>query len=223
VTTTSPRFSRAVATATFAIVAAGLVWRLARYLASWPLWGDEAYIAVSLITRDFAGLTRPLEYYQIAPPGFLWTELGVIRLLGASEQALRLVPFVCGIASLLLFWKLAAKTLDRRSTLMAVAFFSVSFYPIRHSNEVKPYAIDLWLALVVTYLALSVMKRPESQRVWAALILVSTIGVWTSYPLILVSGGVGVVLAWRVRVRGLASWPKATPLLRDRRPLPRRS
>ena len=60
----------------------GLAWRVARYAACPPLWGDEAFIAVSLLTRDFAGLLRPLEYYQIAPVGFLWAELAVVRALG---------------------------------------------------------------------------------------------------------------------------------------------
>ncbi len=188
---------RAFAIATYAIVAAGLLWRVARYLANWPLWGDEAYIAVSLLTRDFAGLTRPLEYYQIAPPGFLWAELAVIRWLGASELALRLVPFLCGIASLFLFWRLAAKTLDRRSALLAIAFFAVSFYPIRHANEVKPYSLDLFLALVMTSLALVAWKRPDSIGVWASMTIVSVVGVWISYPLILVSGGLGAVLVGR--------------------------
>ena len=204
--------SRTYRLATFAIIGAGLIWRVARYLANWPLWGDEAYIAVSLLTRDFAGLTRPLEYYQIAPPGFLWAELASIRVLGASELTLRLVPFLCGIGSLLLFWRLAEKTLGKRPALMAIALFSASFYPIRHANEVKPYSSDLFLSLVMTLLALAAWDRPASKRVWAALALVSAIGVWVSYPLILVSGGLGIVLGWKVMAgrageRTLVAWP----------------
>ena len=110
---TEPRVRRRLdaATLTASIVAVGLAWRLVRYLADWPLWGDEAFLAVSVMTRDFLGLTKPLEYHQIAPVGFLWIELAVIRLLGASEWALRLVPFLAGVGSLLLFWRLATRTL----------------------------------------------------------------------------------------------------------------
>jgi hypothetical protein len=198
---------RAIALATYAVVGAGVLWRVARYLANWPLWGDEAYIAVSLLTRDFLGLTKPLEYYQIAPPGFLWAELVSIRSFGASELALRLLPFACGIASLFLFCRLASTVLDRRSALMAIAFFAVSFYPVRHANEVKPYSSDLLLALVIIDLAVLAWNRPDSKRMWGLMTLVSAVGVWVSYPLILVSTGVGVVLgvrAWLRRSRSFA-------------------
>jgi 4-amino-4-deoxy-L-arabinose transferase-like glycosyltransferase len=197
---------RAIALATYAVVGAGVLWRVARYLANWPLWGDEAYIAVSLLTRDFLGLTKPLEYYQIAPPGFLWAELVSIRSFGASELALRLLPFACGIASLFLFCRLASTVLDRRSALMAIAFFAVSFYPVRHANEVKPYSSDLLLALVIIDLAVLAWNRPDSKRMWGLMTLVSAVGVWVSYPLILVSTGIGVVLGVRAWLRRSRSW-----------------
>ena len=93
------------------MIALGIVWRVARYGACPPMWGDEAFIAVNLLTRDFAGLLKPLEYYQIAPMGFLWAELAVIRVLGASEWAVRLIPFLSGLASLGLFALRASRVL----------------------------------------------------------------------------------------------------------------
>ena len=60
-----------IAQATLATVVIGLVWRLVRYSLAFPLWGDEAFLAVNFLTRDLAGLARPLEFDQIAPPGFL--------------------------------------------------------------------------------------------------------------------------------------------------------
>ncbi len=185
--------------ATLIVAVAGLIWRVARYLANWPLWGDEAFIAVSVITRGFHGLTQPLEYYQIAPPGFLWIERLAVSLMGASELVLRLQPFLCGVASLWLFYRFATRTIDRRSALMAVAMFAASFYPIRHANEVKPYAGDLLLAQAITMLGWAILKRPERWTTWGALTVVSVIGVWISYPLIFVSSGLGIFLAWRVR------------------------
>ncbi len=188
-----------MAVATLAVVGAGVLFRAVRFAANWPLWGDEAFLAVSLITRDFAGLARPLEYFQIAPVGFLWVERAVIGLLGAGEWALRLVPFVAGLASLGLFWRFAGENLDRRAALMAVALFAASFYPIRHSTEVKPYATDLLLSLALTCLAHLAWRRPDSSRAWLALTAVSALGVWASYPLIFVAGGVGLTLAVRIR------------------------
>jgi hypothetical protein len=189
---------RALAIATLAVVAAGALFRLVRFAANWPLWGDEAFVAVNLITRDFAGLTRPLDYFQITPVGFLWAERAVVGLLGASERALRLVPFLAGLASLGLFWRFARESLDRRAAAMAVAFFAASFFPIRHSTEVKPYATDLLLALALTMLARSAWRHPERPGTWLALTVHVVLGVWASYPLIFVAAGLGLALGVRV-------------------------
>ena len=181
-----------------AFVVLGVVWRVARYAACPPLWGDEAFLAVNLLVRDFAGLLRPLEYYQIAPIGFLWAELAVVRAFGASEWALRLIPFLSGLASLGLFARFAGKTVDRRSALLAVGIFAASFYPVRHATEVKPYATDLLLSLLTTGLAWSAWFDRDSARRWLALAGVVAVGVWFSYPLVFVAAGVGSVLAVRV-------------------------
>ncbi len=187
-----------------ASIGLGLAWRVARYAACPPLWGDEAFIAANLLTRDFAGLLRPLDYYQIAPVGFLWAELAAIRGLGASEWALRLPAFLAGLASLGLFAGLAGRMVDRRSALMAVAIFAASFYPVRHATEVKPYATDLFLSMATTALAWSIARRGESPGRWLAMTGVVAVGVWFSYPLIFVAGGVGLFLAGQISRR--PSW-----------------
>jgi hypothetical protein len=87
-----------LAQATLIVVIAGLLWRTVRYALAFPLWGDEAYVAINLLTRDLTGLAQPLEYFQIAPPGFLWAEWLAVHTLGTSERALRLVPYLAGVA-----------------------------------------------------------------------------------------------------------------------------
>ena len=120
--------------------------------AAFPLWGDEAFVALTLIMRDFAGLSRPPEFFQIVPPGFLWAEWLVVRVLGSGERSLRLIPYLAGVVSLLLFWRFCRRVTTRRTVLVAVAIFAASFYPVRHATEVKPYAIDLLISLALTYL-----------------------------------------------------------------------
>jgi hypothetical protein len=198
---------RALTIAAVAVVAAGVVFRVARYASNWPLWGDEAFVAVNLITRGFASLARPLDYFQITPVGFLWAERAVVAVLGAGEWALRLVPFLAGLASLWMFWRFAEGTLGRRAAVMAVALFAASFYPIRHSTEVKPYATDLLIALAMTMLAHRAWSRPEG-RAWWWLTLVSALGVWASYPLIFVASGIGAALGVQVaRLRSRRAIP----------------
>src|SRR5947208_1090679 len=70
----------------------GVAQRLLRYLLRFPIWGDEAFICLNLMDRDYVGLTQPLRFDQVAPVLFLWGEAVVSRLLGGSELALRLLP-----------------------------------------------------------------------------------------------------------------------------------
>lgn len=192
---------RAISRSMVVLVGLGVVWRIARFAANPPFWGDEAFLAVNVLIRDFAGLLRPLEYYQIAPVGFLWGELAIVRALGTSEWAFRLIPFLSGLASLGLFLRFASRTLDRRSALIAVGIFAAAFYPVRHATEAKPYATDLLFSLMTTSLAWSTWLDLESPRRWLALVLLVVVGVWCSYPLVFVAAGVGFVLAVGVGIR----------------------
>lgn len=191
------------------VLFAGFLWRLARYFLNLPIWGDEAMLAISLLTRDFSGMVHPLEYGQIAPVGFMWAELAVVRLLGISEWSLRMMPFAASLLSLLIFWRFAFEILDRRSALLATAIFASAYYVVRHGAEIKPYSTDLFVALVLTYLGWRLFRRPDSTIRWAALILAGTVSVWVSYPAAFVAGGVGLLLTYLVyhnRSRKAAAW-----------------
>ena len=181
------------------VVALGLALRAATYAMGYPIWGDEASVVMSLVTRDFAGLVRPpLEYAQQAPLGYMWVELATVKCLGYSEWALRLPAFACGLVSLVAFWRFASRLVDRRSMLLAVAILAASYYPVRHAAEVKPYAGDLLVSLVLTWLAWSVSRRLDSPGRWALLTLAAALAVWLSFPSAFVIGGLGVYLGWAI-------------------------
>ena len=65
-----------------------------------------------------------------------------MTLLGPSEFALRLFPFLCGLASLLLFWRLAVRVLDGYAVPVAVGLFSIGVPLVNYSAEVKQYGVD---------------------------------------------------------------------------------
>src|SRR5262245_27189531 len=131
------------------LLALGMASRLVRYLLQFPIWGDEAFVCLNLMDRDYVGLTRTLRFDQVAPLLFLWGEAVVYRLLGGSELALRLLPLLAGVGSLLLFGRLAFAALRPSAALLAIGILAVSYYPVRHSCEVKPYAFDLFLSLLL--------------------------------------------------------------------------
>jgi hypothetical protein len=176
-------------------VVAGLVWRVARYAVVFPMWGDEAFVAVNVLLRDLGGMTRPLEHGVVAPVGFLWTEVLARSVLGPGEAALRLVPFLAGIASLLLFARLARERLSPATAAVATALLAASYYPVRHAAEVKPYALDLLLAVPVIGLAWRILEDGPTARRWGALCAVAAVGAWFSWTTAFVAGGAWLALA----------------------------
>lgn len=171
---------------------------MVRYLLAFPLWGDESFVAVNFIKRDYMGMIQPLVYGQIVPLLFMWAELAVVREWGLGELALRAVPFAAGIVSLLLFWRLAARVLRPSAAMLAVGIFAASVYPIRHAAEVKPYATDLLVSLILTMLTLHVLSRPRSIVAWSALAIGLAISVWASYPAVFVGATIITLLGYRV-------------------------
>jgi hypothetical protein len=183
-----------ISRATWAFVGLGLLLRLVRYLVVYPIWHDEAFVAVNFLNRGYLDLLRPLDYYQVCPLLFLWIELTAVRILGFSESALRLFPAICGLASVLLFRHLAARLLRGIPLLLAVGVFATAFYPIRHGAEVKPYASDLLASLILLALAVEWLRRPEQSRWWWALSLVVPPLLALSYPSVFVAAGLVLVL-----------------------------
>ena len=200
-----------------AAVICNVLWRLVRYGLNFPVWGDEAMLAVNICDRDWMGVTRTLDYNQTAPIGFLWAEQWLAALLGQSLYALRLLPLISGICSTLLFVRLAVTWLPRRSAMLAIAVFCASYYPVRHSTEIKPYASDLFLCLCLTILGLALHRNMDRMRCWLAFALLSSISIWCSYPAVFVAGGILLSLLPNTvthrSMRRMVAWSLAVSLL----------
>jgi Dolichyl-phosphate-mannose-protein mannosyltransferase len=188
-----------------AFVALGVVLRVGHYLSNYPLWGDEAFLAISFLRRGYLDLLLPLEYGQICPILFLWAELTAVKLFGFSEMSLRLCPLICGVGSVFLFRHVAGRVLNGPAVLMAVAIFAVSIHPIRHSADVKPYASDLLVALGLLALAIEWCVSPQRTGWLWLLVGFAPFALAASYPAVFVAGGSALALAasvWRTRRRG---------------------
>ncbi len=169
-----------------------------------PIWGDEAFVAVNFFMRDYADMVDPLIYGQIVPLGFMWASLAITQALGYSDWALRLLPFAAGLAAVPLFWRFATTVLKPRAAFVAVGIFAAAYYAVRHGNELKPYSLDLLISLGLMMLAWGVYRRPQSISRWIALDVLAAVSPWCSYPSVFVSGSVGLLLmllAFRAKFR----------------------
>ena len=103
--------------------------------------------------RSYAGLTSPLDYNQGAPIGFLLLVKASTELFGRSEYALRLVPFIFGIVSVLLFYRVARDFIVPSAVPLAVALFAILPPLVYYSSEVKQYSGDVMATLLLLGMA----------------------------------------------------------------------
>ena len=84
-------------------VALGIGLRVGCYLLDFPLWWDEAFVAVNLLRRGYLDLLRPLDYGQVCPVLFLWAELTAVRCWGSRSGRSGSFPLACSVAGVVLF------------------------------------------------------------------------------------------------------------------------
>ncbi len=198
------------------LLAIGIFWRILHWALAYPIWGDEGFVAVNFLARDWGGMLKPLEWGQIVSVGYMWIGLSATKLLGTSEWALRLPSLIFGIASLLIFWRFARKAVAIPAAVLALGFLAAAYYPVRHSAEVKPYALDLLVSTTFAILALEVRRRPDWLRGWLAIIVLAALGPWLSYPAAFVGGGVALFLAQQAYVHWLAAGKRTHATLKSR-------
>jgi 4-amino-4-deoxy-L-arabinose transferase-like glycosyltransferase len=201
---------RLPALASWVAVAVGSAVRVEQFMTRRSLWLDEALVSMNVVQRGFGGLTRPLDYAQAAPIGWLWAQRAAVTILGVNEYSLRLLPLLAGLASLLLVGYLAERLIGPWAAVAATWLLALSPSAVRYSAEVKQYSSDMAVALILLVLATAMSRRPRPGAqllvVWA---LIGAAAIWMSHPAVLVLGAETAVLAtayllrraWRDAVR----------------------
>src|SRR5262249_13459891 len=155
--------------------------------------------------------TTTLTQHQLAPPGFLVVERAMTRLPIDPLLAARMLPWLAGLASVVLFAAVARRYLERRAVPIAVVLFAFADYLLYYSTEAKPYAIDVALTLVALLLAARPAPALAAPRPLAALAIFGVVAPWFSYPIVFVLAGVGLwLIADRARHR---RWGEALAIL----------
>ena len=210
----------------------GAALRLWQYAAGASLWADEANLALNIVDRPLGRLLGPLDYRQMAPPGWLLLQKAAITLFGDGEHALRLVPLLGSLATLPLAWHVARQILRPGvEPALALGLVATAVPLIFFAAQVKPYATDVTAALLLLALALAVRRAGPGGGRLLRLGLAGTLLPWLSYPALLVSAGllaalvatailerdrarvrslVPVALAWAASAAGAIAWARGT-------------
>jgi hypothetical protein len=184
-----------------AAVLLGLALRAIQYAADRSLWLDESMLALNITHRSAAGLTRTLDYAQAAPLGFLELEKLASHLFGDSELALRVLPLVCGLASVLLFAVLAMRVLGSAPALLATFVFACAAGPVYYASEVKQYSGDLAVSIGLTLLGVLLSGDGVSRRTQVVAAAGGAAAMFLSHASVFVSGGIALALAVRAFLR----------------------
>ena len=195
---------RALGRIALALLAIGVLWRCVRYLLQFPIWLDEAMLGLNFLHLDYLGLTRRLDNLQIAPILFLWGEVTACRWFGPTELSLRLLPFLAGIGSLVLFWRLTGLMLGPLARALAVGILAVAIWPVSMSTAIKPYSLDLFMSLAMLLLAIQWRQHPGQTWRLGLLTVLAPVALLASYPAVFIAGAVSLTLAWPVYQCG--SW-----------------
>ncbi len=181
--------------AALALASAGIALRLWQYLANSSLWIDEAALARNIINRPPAALLQPLDYAQVAPPGFLLSEKAAVALLGSSEWVLRLLPLLCGLFVIVLFWRVAARILTGWAVPYAVGLVALGTPLVYFSSQVKQYSSDMAATVAVIWVVLWLRQSPPDVRKTLVAAGAGVAAAWFSYPAMFILAGTGAALA----------------------------
>jgi len=190
----SPRSRRSAVM--IGLLAIGAALRLWQYASDMSFWRDEIALAHNIVGRPLRRLLlEPLAFDQVAPQGFLLVQKLAVMVLGPSELALRLFPLLCGLAALVLFWRLAERILEGRAALVAVALFTFGIPFIRYAAEAKQYGVDIAATVALMLLAVGLIERQPTARQCVASGLAGIVIMSFSQAAVLVMAGLGTVLA----------------------------
>jgi hypothetical protein len=198
-------------------IALGAALRIAQWGHNRELWHDEAYLALDIAKRSYVELVGPLSHNMNYPIAFLLSTKLVTNCLGTSEYALRLLPLVAGIVSILLFVQLSRRIAgvgvaestpgltgaSRRSgslsrgggimVVVAAVLFAASKHHIYYSSELRHYALDV---LVVCGLYLMALPRDAAQASpWRTvfLSLFGAVALWFSLASVFILAAIATV------------------------------
>jgi 4-amino-4-deoxy-L-arabinose transferase-like glycosyltransferase len=191
-----------------ALAVAGLAIRLIQVRG---IWVDEA-ISVHQAHMPLAAMLGDLRAGDNHPPLFFLALWGAVRLLGNSEQAVRVPSLIAGTLLVPAMFLCGRELFDRRTGLLAAAATAVAPLLIWYSQESRPYAMFMLVATLAVW-AQARAIRDGRARYWVAYAAATIAVLYTHYfsilPIAIQQVAFGAV-AWRRARRGEAVRPLLT-------------
>lgn len=177
----------------FALLIAGIGFRLLFYFQNRSLFIDEGAIASEIVGNPFSAFLAPLKY-QFAPPLFSALVKVQTLIFGSNEYALRLIPLFAGLGSLFLFYSILKKHFIGLAYLFPLAVFALALPFLHYATECKQYSTDV----LSTILLLTVFYKYRTAALKKSEILtgglLGALLIWFSMPVVFILFGIGIYL-----------------------------
>lgn len=157
-----------------------------------PLWIDEAWVGNSVLEPTWRQMIFYPDWAQTTPLSFLALMRISVKLLGASELALRLPGALCGAALGALALLLGLRLFRPAVALLCAAFPFLAPTVIPYCDQVKQYGCDVAVGYLLTFLGWRYWERPTRGR-FVALCAITTACLTLSYTAVFFAGALVLV------------------------------
>ncbi len=131
------------------------------------MWGDEGFSVFSA-NRDLLTITLDTTTIDPHPPLYYYLLHFYFAIAGYSELAIRFFSVFFGTATIALVWVIGKRMFDARVGLLATFFATIAPFAVQYSQEIRMYALALFLTALGLYLFVRLYVRPVIARAVSA-------------------------------------------------------
>jgi len=159
------------------------------WLGSASLWIDELF-SVYWSQLDLNFLLHEGTRIETNPPAYYLLLHGWMAVFGTTESAIRALPALTSVATVLVVYAIGRMTLDRPMALLAGLFMAVNPVSIRFAQEARSYALlDLLNGLgLLSLLGYARQRKRVGRRSWrwlSAFVVLMIATSWLHYTSLL--------------------------------------
>jgi hypothetical protein len=151
-------------------------------LMSRGLYRDEAWVVTSVLSPSLRSMFYYEKWLQSTPPLFLFLVRAAAKLFGNSEIALRLVPWLGGVLSVVFMGRVLTRFFPTTLAILGTSVVLTNYWALKYSQQVKQYSTDVLVSSMFLLLLSSYLMGRQKRRTFWALVFAGGSSIFLSYP-----------------------------------------